>query len=121
MMAALEFPGERRVEIHPRIKLVAFDDIALQPHRRYLIKGLIPRVGMTIVWGPPKSGKSFWVFDAVMHVALGREYRGRRVQAGPVVYCAFEGQSGLEARVQAFRLRFLDTEPGPVSFYLQPA
>jgi hypothetical protein len=109
------------LEIHPRIKLVAFDDIPLQLHRRYLIKGLIPRIGMTIVWGAPKSGKSFWVFDAVMHVALGREYRGRRVQQGPVVYCAFEGQSGLEARVQAFRLRFLDTEPGPVPFYLQPA
>lgn len=120
-LAPVAISGERVAEIHPRIKLVAFDDIALQPHRRYLIKGLIPRVGMTIVWGPPKSGKSFWVFDAVMHVALGREYRGRRVQAGPVVYCAFEGQSGLEARVQAFRLRFLDTEPGPIPFYLQPA
>ena len=32
-----------------------------------------------------------------MRVALGREYRGHRVQQGPVVHRAFEGQSGLEA------------------------
>lgn len=104
----------------PRIYLVPFDQIKLGTERRYLVKGLIPRVGLTIVWGPPKSGKSFWVFDLVMHVALCREYRGRRVHGGPVVYCAFEGQSGLEARAEAFRQRSLAEDHGPIPFYLQP-
>jgi RecA-family ATPase len=104
----------------PRIKLVPFNSIKLGRQRRYLIKGLIPRVGLTVVWGPPKSGKSFWVFDAVMHVALGWEYRERRVHPGPVVYCAFEGQTGIEARVEGFRQRFLQEEPDEIGFYLQP-
>ena len=56
-----------------------------------------------------------------MHVALGREYRGRRLQQGPVVYCCFEGQSGVSARVEAFRQRFLSEEVDTVPFYLQPA
>jgi hypothetical protein len=30
-----------------------------------------PRVGLILVWGPPKCGKSFWTFDTVMHIALG--------------------------------------------------
>src|SRR5271166_5616947 len=68
-----------------RIHLVPFEQIVLGRQRRYLVKGLIPRVGLTVVWGPPKCGKSFWTFDLAMHVALGWEYRGRRVQQGPVV------------------------------------
>jgi RecA-family ATPase len=106
-----EFEREQRNA--PRIKLIAFNDIKLGNQRRYVVKGLIPRVGLTVVWGPPKSGKSFWTFDMVMHVALGWEYRGRRVSPGPVIYCAFEGQTGLEARVEAFRQRHL-TEPAAV-------
>jgi hypothetical protein len=38
-----------------------------------------------------------------MHVALGWEYRGRRVKQGYVVYCALEGARGFANRVEAFR------------------
>jgi len=112
--------GERLEFAAPRIRLIPFDQIKLGTTRRDLVRGVIPRVGLTIVWGPPKSGKSFWTFDVAMHVALGRNYRDRRVHAGAVVYCAFEGQSGLETRVEAFRQRFLAEEFEPVPFYLEP-
>src|SRR5271169_2517310 len=72
----------------PRVCLIPFDSIGLGTARRYLVKNLVPRVGITVVWGPPKSGKSFWTFDLVMHVALNWPYRGRRVHHGAVVYCA---------------------------------
>jgi len=55
-----------------------------------------------------------------MHVALGWPYRGRRVQQGPVVYCAFEGQNGISARVEAFRKTFPINADQPVPFYLEP-
>lgn len=103
-----------------RIRLVPFAEITLSTARRYLVKDLVPRVGMTVVWGPPKCGKSFWVFDLMMHVALGRTYRGRRVHQGPVVYCAFEGQTGIEARVAAFRATCLADHTEHVPFYLEP-
>lgn len=103
-----------------RIKLVPFDAIALNTCRPYLARRLIPRNGLTVIWGPPKSGKSFWTFDLAMHVALGWDYRGKRVQQGPVVYCSFEGQSGINGRVEAFRLRHLAENAEGVPFYLQP-
>jgi hypothetical protein len=103
-----------------RIYLIAFDNINLKTERRYLVKGLIPRTGLVVVWGPPKSGKSFTVFDLVMHVALDWHYHGRRVHPGFVVYCAFEGQFGFEARCAAFRQKFLPPNRGSVPFYLQP-
>ena len=43
------------------------------------------------------------------------------MQEGPVVYCCFEGQSGMSARLEAFRQRFLPEEADSVPFYLQPA
>src|ERR1700730_9837190 len=89
-------PREKANGTKRPITIIPFDEIRLNPNDRpYVVKGLIPREGITVVWGPPKSGKSFKVFDLCMHVALGWEYRGRRVQQGAVVYCSFEGQAGL--------------------------
>jgi hypothetical protein len=103
------------------IELIAFDDIKLSTQRRYLIKDLIPRVGLTVVWGPYKCGKSFWIFDAMMHVALGWKYRGRRVHQGLVVYCVFEGQGGTAGRVEAFRQRFLAADHDRVPLHFETA
>jgi hypothetical protein len=108
------------VAIGPRFRLVPFDRITLGPERVYLVKGIIPRAGLVVVWGPPKCGKSFWTFDLVMHVALDWPYRGRRVQQGSVAYLALEGGKGFEARIEAFRQKhFLAEGPAAlVPFYL---
>ena len=86
-----------------RFKLTRFSETPWSPSTNYLIKDLIPREGLVVIWGPPKSGKSFWAWDALMHVALGWDYRDRRIAAGPVVYLACEGERGLSARAEAFR------------------
>ena len=104
---------------NPRIELLAFDEMKLNTERRHLVKGLMPRVGLCVVWGPPKCGKSFWVFDLAMHVALDRPYRGRRVQGGAVVYCAFEGAHGFSARAEGFRQQFLPDYTQPVPFFVE--
>jgi hypothetical protein len=103
---------------HPRFRLKPFEAIKLSTAPNYLVKGILPRAGLAVVWGPPKCGKSFWTFDLTMHVALGWKYRGRRVQQGPVVYCALEGGVGFADRVEAWRQRLLAQEHTPVPFYL---
>lgn len=85
------------------LKFTPFAEIRLSTSPRYLIKGVIPRVGLAVVWGEPKCGKSFKVFDMTAHIAAGRPYRGRRVKQAPVVYFALEGQDGFTARAEAFR------------------
>jgi hypothetical protein len=104
----------------PRIKLVPFDKITLGTDRRYLVRGLIPYPGLTVIWGPPKCGKSFWTLDIVMSVVLGEDYRRRRVHQGPVVYCAFEGQSGIQQRIEAYRQRHLAEGAEGIEFFLEP-
>ncbi len=105
-------------EREPRFKLVRFDELKPRSEPAYLIKGLIPRRGLTVIWGPPKCGKRFWVFDALMHVALGWEYRGRKVTPGTVVYCAFEGGEGYGARAEGFRRHKLSEDAERPPLYL---
>jgi hypothetical protein len=98
--------------------LTAFDHVTISSTAVYLVKGIIPRSGITVVWGPPKCGKSFWTFHVAMHVALGWEYQGRRVHGGPVVYLALEGGEGFKARIEAFRQRCLSEQASDIPFYL---
>jgi RecA-family ATPase len=101
-----------------RFAIHRFNSIETDMQSDYLIKGLLPTAGLAVVWGPPKCGKSFWVLDMLMHVALGRDYRDLRVRQGSVIYCALEGQKGFRRRLHAFRQERLgdgDTDP---AFYL---
>jgi len=102
------------------ITLIPFDQIEASTDPECVINGLVPAEGLTVVWGPPKCYKSFWVHDMCMHVALGWDYRGRKIKKGPVVYCAFEGGTGFKKRCIAWRQKFLEGYEESVPFYLQP-
>jgi AAA domain len=101
-----------------QFRLVPFDKIKQPIGNNYVVKGLIPAEGLVVAWGPPKCGKTFWVFDLSMHVALDRQYRGRRITAGPVVYIACEGERGLPSRVEAFRRERMAEDASGTAFYL---
>jgi hypothetical protein len=100
-----------------RFPLTAFEDLMVNKDTQYLVRGFFPCKGVAVVWGPPKCGKSFWVFDLTMHVALGRNYRGLRVKKGCIVYCALEGAQGFIKRIEAFRQNKLNGDVDP-PFYL---
>jgi RecA-family ATPase len=91
---------------HAPPRLVPFAEIMLDRSRNYLIQGLIPREGLVVFWGLAKCGKTFVLFDMMLHVALGWLYRGRRVAQAAVVYVACEGERGLGARAEAFRRKY---------------
>jgi hypothetical protein len=101
-----------------RFELIPFDAIRLDTAPSYLVKGLVPRVGLCVFWGAPKCGKSFLVFDLMMHVALGWKFRDRKVRQGAVVYCALEGCAAFKNRVEAFRQEKLADSASGVPFHL---
>jgi hypothetical protein len=110
--------NDRFSDPRERFATIPFDEITLDTTPAYLVKGIVPRTGLCVFWGPPKCGKSFLVFDMMMHVALGWEYRGRKVRQGTVVYCALEGCTAFKNRVVAFRLNRLNGHPNSVPFHL---
>jgi RecA-family ATPase len=78
-------------------------DSVVPPDR--LVRHLLGINSLVLVYGEPGSGKTFLVADLGMHIALGREWFGRDVTAGAVLYVACEGVAGLSNRLAAYRQR----------------
>jgi hypothetical protein len=112
---------EKQAETKLRFPLVPYRQLVPTRDVNYLVKGFLPREGVGVLWGPPKCGKSFGFYDIAMHIAMGREYRGRRVTQGTVVYCAFEGAAGYGARTEAFRRHYKIPSDLDIPLYLMPA
>ena len=89
-------PGHRRFEAHPIAALLE------RPPQGYLVKGVIPRAPLVVVFGESGAGKTFLVLDLVMAVARGASWRDRRVNQGRVIYVAAEGQGGFNSRLKAY-------------------
>lgn len=71
----------------------------------WIIKGVLPKAGLGVVYGASGSGKSFAVLDMGMAIARGCEWRGKRVRQGRVAYIAAEGADGFRKRLAAYALR----------------
>ena len=80
-----------------------FADIEPRLDGLWLIKKLLPAIGLALIYGHPGSGKSFLALDFAFHVSLGWPWNGRRVHRGLVVYVGAEGGNGLRNRIVAFR------------------
>lgn len=80
--------------------LVSGDDLRNQPEPiKWLIKGWMQQHSMMMLHGPSGCGKTFVVLDMILHIALGqKEWNGKKIHNGPVVYLAGEGYRGIRAR-----------------------
>lgn len=89
-----------------RFNLTWFDDITDDDTPKVeFIKGVFGVGEFTTVSGLPGTGKSVIVTDMACHVAAGREWHGRRVRKGLVVYIAAERASLTKRRMKAFKTR----------------
>lgn len=59
---------------------------------RYIVDGLIP-VGLTMIAGKPKYGKSWTTYDLAISVAMGRDFLGATTEKGGVLLFALEDPS----------------------------
>lgn len=69
---------------------------------QWLIKGLLPRADLVVLYGESGAGKTFVALDLVMSLAREVPWRGLRVRRCKVVYVAAEGSGGLRKRLQAY-------------------
>lgn len=64
-----------------------------------MIKGILPRRGVAVMYGESQSFKSFLALDMAVRVALGEPWGGRKVTKGTALYIAAEGGGGIEDRI----------------------
>jgi hypothetical protein len=86
-----------------RFDLTWFDNIKEGEPKVTFIKGVLGEREFTTISGLPGTGKSVIVTDMACHVACGKDWHGRRVKPGLVVYVAAERKKLTERRMMAFR------------------
>jgi hypothetical protein len=71
------------------------------PPLRWLVEGLLPEEGLTILGGKKKLGKSWLCLQLTQAIALGVPCLGRPTVQGPVAYlCLEDGKRRLKQRLQ---------------------
>ena len=98
----------------------SFNSIQTKQGEEYLVKRLIPKQGLGVLYGESQSFKSFLALDLGMHVACGWDWAGRRVDQTPVIYVASEGAAGVRKRIVGLRKKNAGRLPTIVPFELIP-
>lgn len=97
-------PSQARPAASPMIREIEwFDDLSPVLESLFLIKEMLDRGTMSVVYGPSNSGKTFFSLDIAYHVAARSMWRDRRVSGGTVLYLAAEGGRGIVNRVSALK------------------
>jgi AAA domain len=91
-------PARPAAQAVSKFKLERWSEIDFAADEEWLIKGVLPRRGLAVIYGRPKAFKSFVALHIGLCVATGRRWAGRRVDKTPVVYIAAEGAAGLRKR-----------------------
>lgn len=90
----------------PRYFFETVADLRNLPAAKWLVDGWIPEQGVGLFYGAYASGKSFILFDLMLHLAYGiKEWHGVKLPGIPrnVLLIAREGSKGFEGRVDAFK------------------
>jgi AAA domain len=88
------------------IPYVLFADTRPVLTNLWLIKGVLPRRGVAVIYGPSGEGKTFVALDLLLHIARGAAWRGRRTTGAGVLYLAPDGGSIVANRVDAYRRHY---------------
>jgi KaiC/GvpD/RAD55 family RecA-like ATPase len=103
-----------------RYRLMRADEVVDAPPLHWLVRGVLPAVGLAALFGASGSGKSFLALDLCAAVAAGgAEWFAWRVKSAPVVYVALEGEAGFSQRVKAWQLHHGRDLPGSLRFVMQ--
>lgn len=86
------------------------------------VQGLLTEKTISVVYGESNCGKTFFMSDLAFHIVQGKEWNGKRVEKGNVLYLCLEGSRGLDNRIAAYKMEHgVDLDgflkmPCPVNF-----
>ncbi len=86
-----------------RFKVIPAPEFALGTPPSWIIKGVLPKAQIAVVYGDAGTGKSFLLLDMCAAVVLGEPWRGHPVKGNRAVYVCAEGASGFQNRIDAYQ------------------
>lgn len=78
-------------------------DVVFNPDTQDFVQGTLTKGAMSVVYGESNCGKTFFMSDLAFHIVQGKEWNGKRVEKGNVLYICMEGAFGLKNRIVAYR------------------
>lgn len=97
------------------LPLLYADDIQPVTRCTDFVEDVLRDNEFSVIYGASNCGKTFFMLDLAMHVALGRPWRGKEVQQGGVIYAALEGGHGTRNRIVAFKNHYQINEKIPLA------
>lgn len=76
------------------------------PPQEWIIKGVLPKAQLGMIYGESTAGKSFVAMDMLAAIARGENWRGMRTKALRTVMVIAEGAGGAKGRVKAYEQHF---------------
>lgn len=86
-----------------RFEVIPAVEFTSRPAPSWIVKGVLPRAELVVLFGESGSGKSFIALDIAAAIDRGIAWRGRRVKQGRVVYICAEGAGGFRNRLVAYQ------------------
>jgi hypothetical protein len=98
--AAQKLFAAEQLSVSGRSRILSWKQIKEVQPPDFLVNGWVPVASFGVVYGKPGEFKTFVTSDLAGAVATGRPWLGNPVtRAGPVVYVAAEGSSGVSVRL----------------------
>lgn len=95
-------PEITRRKLATAVRLIMAEELQVRAPA-WLIRGVLEREALALVFGDPGVGKSFFGLAVAASVATGEPFVGHEVAGtGPVIYVAGEGHSGIARRLAAW-------------------
>lgn len=82
-----------------KVPVLSVSDLEGLEPPEWLIEGVLVKGGLSTLFAPAETFKSFIALDMALSIAAGQSWRGKDTISGPVVYLIGEGVAGWPARV----------------------
>lgn len=93
---------ERSDTASARFQVIPANEFGSGPPLEWLVRGVLPRAELAVVFGESGSGKSFFALDLCAAITRGFGWKNKRTTQGGVVYVCAEGSGGFKARLKAY-------------------
>jgi len=103
---------------HAGLRLKSAGELMDAPPPEWLVRDWLPALGLSVIYGPPKSGKTFAALDLAHAIATGRDRwlgdhgleLNPKFRERPVLLLALEAPETLGPRLRALAIRYDGTE-----------
>ena len=109
--------NDTKDNVKPLFPLVPASEMTANPmHTNWLVRNILERGSVNLLFGEPAAGKSLFGLDWAFCIAAGIDWEGRTTIQTDVVIIAGEGFAGMQRRLKALEIKY--NQPAPARLFI---